>query len=54
MTDDRIDALIRRLDVSSDADPDFVRSTYAALRPGHEQHASATRVGSDVCAATCA
>ena len=33
MTDERIDALIRRLDVPSDPDPDFVRSTYAALRP---------------------
>jgi hypothetical protein len=33
MTDERIDALIRRLDVPSDADPDFVRSTSAALRP---------------------
>jgi Tol biopolymer transport system component len=33
MTDERIDALIRRLDVSSDPDPGFVQSTYAALRP---------------------
>ena len=33
MTDERIDALIRRLDVTSDPDPDFVGSTYAALRP---------------------
>jgi hypothetical protein len=33
MTDERIDALIRRLDAPSDPDPDFVRSTYAALRP---------------------
>ena len=33
MTDDRVDALIRRLDVASEADPDFVRSTYATLRP---------------------
>jgi Tol biopolymer transport system component len=33
MTDERIDALIRRLDVPADADPDFVRSTYAALLP---------------------
>ena len=33
MTDERIDALIRRLDVPSDPDPDFVRSTYAALLP---------------------
>lgn len=33
MTDERIDALIRRLDVPSDPDPGFVRSTYAALRP---------------------
>jgi dipeptidyl aminopeptidase/acylaminoacyl peptidase len=33
MTDERIDALIRRLDVPSDPDPDFVRSTYASLRP---------------------
>lgn len=33
MTDERIDALIRRLDVPSDPDPSFVRTTYAALRP---------------------
>lgn len=33
MTDERIDALIRRLDVPSDPDPEFVRATYAALRP---------------------
>ena len=33
MTDDRIDALIRRLDVPSDPDPSFVRVTYAALMP---------------------
>jgi len=33
MTDERIDALIRRLDVPSDPDPEFVRSTYASLRP---------------------
>ena len=33
MTDERIDALIRQLDVPSDPDPDFVRSSYAALRP---------------------
>jgi Tol biopolymer transport system component len=33
MTDERIDALIRRLDVTTDPDPEFVRSTYAALRP---------------------
>jgi dipeptidyl aminopeptidase/acylaminoacyl peptidase len=33
MTDERIDALIRRLDVPSDPDPYFVRTTYAALRP---------------------
>ena len=33
MTDERIDALLRRLDVPSDPDPEFVRSTYAALRP---------------------
>ena len=33
MTDERIDALIRRLDVPADPDPDFVRSTYLALRP---------------------
>ena len=33
MTDERIDALIRRLDVTSDPDPEFVRSTYASLRP---------------------
>jgi dipeptidyl aminopeptidase/acylaminoacyl peptidase len=33
MTDERIDALIRRLDVSSDPDPSFARATYAALRP---------------------
>ena len=41
MTDERIDALIRRLDVPSDPDPDFVRSTYAALLP----RARAARVG---------
>jgi len=33
MTDERIDALIRRLDVPADPDPDFVRSTHLALRP---------------------
>ena len=33
MTDERIDALIRRLDVTSDPDPEFARSTYAALLP---------------------
>jgi Tol biopolymer transport system component len=33
MTDERIDTLIRRLEVPSDPDPDFVQSTYLALRP---------------------
>jgi hypothetical protein len=33
MTDERMDALIRRLDVQSDPDPEFVRLTYASLRP---------------------
>jgi dipeptidyl aminopeptidase/acylaminoacyl peptidase len=33
MNDERIDALIRRLDVPADPDPYFVRSTYLALRP---------------------
>jgi Tol biopolymer transport system component len=33
MTDERIDALIRRLDVPSDPDPEFLRSTFAELRP---------------------
>jgi hypothetical protein len=33
MTDERIDALIRELDVQSNPDPEFVRSSYAALRP---------------------
>jgi Tol biopolymer transport system component len=33
MTDERIDALIRRLDVPSDPDPSYVRATYAALKP---------------------
>ena len=33
MTEERIDALIRRLDVPSDPDPSFVRATYAALKP---------------------
>lgn len=33
MTDERIDALIRRLDVPSHPDPDFAQSTYLALRP---------------------
>ena len=33
MTDERIDALIRRLDVPSHPDPSFARATYAALRP---------------------
>lgn len=32
MTDERIDALIRRLDVPSDPDQAFVRTTYLALR----------------------
>ena len=33
MTDERIDALIRRLDVPSDPDPSYVRTTFAALTP---------------------
>jgi len=33
MTDERIDALIRRLDVTSEPDPEFASSTYAALLP---------------------
>ena len=33
MTDERMDALIRRLDVTSHPNPDFARSTYAALLP---------------------
>ena len=33
MTDERIDALLRRLDVPSDPSPDFVRATHAVLRP---------------------
>ncbi len=33
MTDERIDALLRRLDVPTDPDPSFVRSTYGALLP---------------------
>ena len=33
MTDERIDALLRRLDVTTEPDPEFVRSTYASLRP---------------------
>jgi N-acetylneuraminic acid mutarotase len=33
MNDERIDALIRRLDVPADPDPYFVRSTYLKLRP---------------------
>jgi len=33
MTDERIDALIRRLDVPFAPDPEFARSTLAALRP---------------------
>jgi hypothetical protein len=41
MTDERIDALIRRLDVTTDPDPEFVRSTYVSLRP----RARAARVG---------
>lgn len=32
MTDERIDALIRRLDVPSDPDPSFVRTTFATLK----------------------
>jgi hypothetical protein len=41
MTDERIDALIRRLDVPSDPSQAFVRSTYAGLMP----RARAARVG---------
>jgi WD40-like Beta Propeller Repeat len=41
MTDERIDALIRRLDVPSDPDLGFVQSTYVALLP----RARAARVG---------
>jgi Tol biopolymer transport system component len=33
MTDERIDALIRRLDVASDPDPSFERAAYAAIKP---------------------
>jgi hypothetical protein len=33
MTDERIDAMIRRLDVPSDPDPSYVRTTFAALKP---------------------
>ena len=33
MTDERMDALIRRLDVTAHPDPEFARSTYAALLP---------------------
>src|SRR3954471_1766478 len=33
MTDDRIDGLIRRLDVPSTPDPKFVAASAAALRP---------------------
>lgn len=33
MTDERIDALIRRLDVPSDPDPSYVRTTFSALQP---------------------
>jgi Tol biopolymer transport system component len=33
MTDERIDALVRRLDVAFDPDPDFIGSTYTALLP---------------------
>jgi Tol biopolymer transport system component len=33
MTDERIDAIMRRLDVPSDPDPSYVRATYAALKP---------------------
>ena len=41
MTDDLMDALIRRLDVASEPDPAFASSTYAALLP----RARAARVG---------
>jgi Tol biopolymer transport system component len=33
MTDERIDALIRRLDVPFEPDPSFVQATYAAIKP---------------------
>src|SRR5947208_2725024 len=33
MTDERIDALIRRLDVAYDPDPAYIRQTLATLRP---------------------
>ena len=33
MTDELMDALIRRLDVTSEPDPEFASSTYAALLP---------------------
>jgi Tol biopolymer transport system component len=47
MIDERIDALIRRLDVPSDPAPEFVRSTYAALRPRAlaARAADASRIG---------
>ena len=41
MTDESIDAIIRRLDVPSDPDPSFARTTFAALEP----RARAARVG---------
>jgi tricorn protease-like protein len=48
MTEERIDALLRRLDVPSDPDPEFVRSTFAALRPRARaaRVSDASRIGS--------
>jgi WD40 repeat protein len=48
MTDERIDALLRRLDVASDPDPEFERSTYAALlsRARAARVTDASRIGS--------
>ncbi len=47
MTDERIDALIRRLDVPSDPDPAFVGATYADIKPRARaaRVADASRVG---------
>jgi hypothetical protein len=47
MTDERMDALIRRLDVTSHPDPEFARSAYAALLPRARaaRAKDATRIG---------
>ena len=53
MTDERMDALIRRLDVPSDPDPDSCNRPTRRCAHGPVPPASGTRVGSVAACATC-